>query len=88
MVSYHKKKFPSTDFFNVNDNIQAGSQVLSECVVKHKGNYRQGFRCYNGYHQGDKKYAGKTDKALQEIKQLTLPPRSFDAMGDFILPFI
>ena len=72
LLRYHRGKFKSTNYFEPSDNIRVGSSIFEACVKKHRSNTRQSFRCYNGYHLGDKKYYIKIQNNLKEIDSLSL----------------
>ena len=72
LLKYHRSKFKSKDYFDVEDNISVGSSIYKTCAIKHKGNLRQSFRCYNGYHLGDKLYYEKIAKHIKAIESFGL----------------
>lgn len=82
LLRYHKPKFKGKDYTNVSDNVNVGAIVFTECKKKHNGNLNKALKCYNG--GADPQYPKKVNKALSEIKQLTLNDEDDDPMGEFI----
>lgn len=80
----HRSKFTGTNPYDVKDNIFAGSIVLSECVRKHHGNYKQAYRCYNGYGAYSHKYVNKVLSAYNELKSIELNTEQSDLLREDI----
>lgn len=70
MPRWHRAKFKGGNYYQVNNNISAGTQVYQECNKKTKGNIRRALACYNG--GGDRRYVPKVMKAYAEIKHLRM----------------
>ena len=82
LLTYHRKKFRGNNYFDVEDNIFAGTQVFTECFKRMRMNYSAAFRCYNG--GGDPKYTIKLASAYAMMKDLDHPEVSNDPLGSFI----
>ena len=80
----HRDKFKGPDPYDVQDNIFAGVQVLSNCLKKHKGLYTKAFQCYNGYGKKSIKYAAKVQSAINKIRTLSITVPGADLLGKFI----
>ena len=72
LLKYHKGKFKTKDYFDPKENIRVGASIFEECVRKYKNDTRESFRCYNGFHLGDKKYFIKIQDNLRDINNLAL----------------
>lgn len=82
LLRYHRSKFIGTDYYDIDDNVFAGMQVLRDCLKRRKGNYPAAFACYNG--GGDPNYRKKANKAYAMVKGLSLPSIDKDPLGTFI----
>lgn len=81
-LRYHKPKFRTKNFFDVEDNTFVGAKIFRECLDRMKGNYPKAFGCYNG--GGDKKYVVKATQARDMMASLTKPISHSDPLGVFI----
>jgi hypothetical protein len=66
----HRKKFKGKDPYNSYSNIQAGTHVLKDCLVKHNGKVNKALSCYNG--GGDPMYTAKVRKVMSEVGVINL----------------
>lgn len=82
LLKYHKPKFLGKNYFDIEDNIFAGMQVLRDCLQKHKGSYPRAITCYNG--GGDKHYASKVQAVYKTVRSLDIPVIAKDPLGHFI----
>ena len=82
LLTYHRKKFRGTNYYDVDDNIFAGMQVFNECFTRMRMNYSAAFRCYNG--GGDPKYTMKLNSAFAMMKNMEHPVITNDPLGSFI----
>lgn len=82
LLRYHKPKFMGKNYYDVEDNIFAGMQVLRDCVQRSNGSYSKAFRCYNG--GGDPKYVSKVMKALTMMRGIVKPDPHPDPVGRLI----
>ena len=64
-VRYHRDKFAGKDFFNVEQNIFAGAEILSDCLRQHKGSYQRALACYNGAPIKSTVYSSKVFKTVK-----------------------
>lgn len=83
LLRYHKGKFRGKNYYDIEDNVFAGMQVLRDCLKRTKGNYPRAFRCYNG--GGDKHYVEKVMKTYKAMKTLDKPKPSADHLYDFLV---
>lgn len=72
-VYWHRKKFRTSDHFDVVDNVRVGAIVYHECVKKWKGHRAKALWCYNGHtKRGMKEYVPKVMRTYQEINTLAI----------------
>lgn len=83
----HREKFNGKDPFDIRANVFAGMRVLSDCLVKHKGFYKQAYRCYNGYGAKSIKYAAKVNTTYNDIKRLNLSNGKVDELDRWVNSF-
>lgn len=82
LLRYHKKKFIGKNYYDVEDNVFAGMQVLRDCLKRMKGDYNKAFRCYNG--GGDPGYVPKVKKALAMMRATEKPEIYQDPLARFM----
>lgn len=82
LLRYHKPKFIGKNYYDVEDNVFAGMQVMRDCLKRTKGNYPRAFRCYNG--GGDPNYQAKAQRAYAMVKSLDIKVVQKDYLGEFI----
>lgn len=63
---WHKDKIGKRSITSVSTNIEVGTQVLSDCLDKQKGNIRKALHCYSG---GASSYTEKLHKTYIEIRK-------------------
>lgn len=68
-VRWHPEKITRKEVFVPKRNIIAGSEILGNCMKKHKGNTRKSLMCYNGY--SNTKYPDKVLSARKMVENLT-----------------
>jgi soluble lytic murein transglycosylase-like protein len=70
VVPLHRKRFHGRNPMILAVNIDVGTEILSECLVRKHGNINKTARCYNG--GGDPAYEVKIRQALIELKTVEL----------------
>jgi len=69
-LKYHRSRFTSKNYYDVEENVAAGAAIYGECLKKHNGNRTLSLRCYNGYSQGNPAYLKKFNQAYAEVAKL------------------
>lgn len=82
LLRYHKRKFKTKDYHDVEDNLSVGMQILRDCLTSTKWNYPRAFRCYNG--GGDKNYSDKVHATMSYLKSVDLSYPVDDPLWHFI----
>lgn len=68
-VYWHRDKFKSGNYFDVFENVKAGSDILNACQAKHRGDVNKALWCYNGHQpNGVAKYSKKVLAAYTRLK--------------------
>ena len=67
-LKYHKSKFPTRNYLDMEQNLTVGFTILKECVDRNAGNIARALRCYNGY--GNTEYVSKVQKTMAQISKL------------------
>lgn len=86
LLRYHKPKFLGKNYYDVEDNVFAGMQVLRDCLKRTKGNYDKAFGCYNG--GGDKNYVSKVRKVRAMMKEVNKPEIHPDPLARFLSKWV
>lgn len=90
---FHQDKIKGRDIYNPEVNIQVGTTVMSDCMIKHKGNFYKASNCYSGggkmkYYRKVTSYRAKLDKHLIKVKHtppvVNTPIPSSDPIGVLI----
>lgn len=69
-VRWHRARFKTKDYFDVFENVRAGSDILSECQKKYHGNTSKALWCYNGHQaNGVSKYSKKVLAVYAVLKE-------------------
>lgn len=87
LLRYHKPKFLGQDYYNVEDNVFAGMQILRDCLHKHLRVYSDALSCYNGGGKKGKKYASKVLATMRALEKVELPQKDHDPLFNFIAQF-
>lgn len=69
-LRFHKPKFKGQPYTSPKTNISVGSNILKNCLNKHKNRLNKSLECYNGH--GDPKYVFKVKETLKIVKRLHL----------------
>ena len=64
-VSWHRQRFPARNYYDVDQNVLVGAQILRACANKHPLSDRRTLMCYNGYSN-----AHYPDKVLKEYQTI------------------
>ena len=65
---WHREKLKGSNPYTVSTNVDVGTQILKQCLEKHKQNINRSLACYNG--GGDAFYVTKVRAVMKEIEQL------------------
>ncbi len=69
-VRWHKERFRSKNYFDVFENVYAGSEILKECLVKYHGSAKKALWCYNGHNKkGMREYVPRVLAVYSDLKQ-------------------
>ena len=69
-VRWHKSRFHTKDYFDVFENVYAGSEILKECLERHHGSAKKALWCYNGHSRhGMREYVPKVLAVYAGLKQ-------------------
>ena len=67
---YESSESLSGDYFDVFENVYAGSEILKECLERHHGNAKKALWCYNGHSRhGMREYVPKVLAVYAGLKQ-------------------
>lgn len=70
MPRWHKDKIKGRNIYSVSVNVEVGTQILSDCLIKNNGNLNRAMRCYSGGH--NPRYYADVRKYHKSMKQLVI----------------
>lgn len=69
-INWHKKRFTTTNYFDVIQNVSVGAEIYKECEKRHNGVVKKALWCYNGHQKkGMMEYVPKVIRVYKELKQ-------------------
>ena len=63
---FHRDKIAGRSILNIDTNVEVGTQVLGDCLLRHKGATRLALKCYSG---GARNYTEKLSRSYKDIKR-------------------
>ena len=63
---FHRDKIAGRSILNIDTNVEVGTQVLGDCLLRHKGVIRLALKCYSG---GARNYTEKLSRSYKDIKR-------------------
>ena len=69
---WHRDKIAGRNIFDVRTNIEVGTTILQDCLIKVKDNFAKAVSCYSG---GTKNYAKKLRGVYAELKRMDVEMR-------------
>lgn len=72
-IKYHRDKFLGKNYFDVEDNVFVGAQILGDCMERHNQHRQKALSCYNGLPPNNPKYAIKVFRMMKKQSVIRLP---------------